>query len=300
MHLASDLGGRSLAENTLHVVAAGSYGLAVHAVLLRVASSSVARRVVAGCVVLLTEGSNVVLKHVLAVLKRSAAGDNVLILEVEDLLHKTDDRGSVGGEHNGALGHTEDQGGALACANQQVWVGLVDDGDSVRSANLCEREANSGLEVEAWVLLLFVADEYSQHFTVSVAVKGVAESGQLLLELYIVLDDAVVHDRELFAVGSVRVRVAVRRGAVGSPAGVCDAEASLLELWVSLAGVLEVDHLASPLLYAEFPLVSGNASETGRVVTAVLHACKSLQEYVDGGALAEVCNDSAHLAATDG
>ena len=60
------------------------------------------------------------------------------------------------------------------------------------------------------------------HFGVGLAGELDTVFGELLAQLAEILDDAVVHDRDVF--GRVRMGVALGRLAVGGPAGVADAD----------------------------------------------------------------------------
>jgi len=65
-----------------------------------------------------------------------------------------------------------------------------------------------------------IAQQHCGNLGVRLGLEGVTLGYQLQLELGEVLDDAVVDQGQLAAVGQVRVRVLVRGAAVRSPAGV--------------------------------------------------------------------------------
>jgi hypothetical protein len=62
-----------------------------------------------------------------------------------------------------------------------------------------------------------------EHFGVGLRVKGVAFALELVAERGVVLDHAVVHERELAALIKVRMRFGIADAAVRRPARVGDA-----------------------------------------------------------------------------
>src|SRR6185437_5855414 len=73
----------------------------------------------------------------------------------------------------------------------------------------------------------FTTDEVSDDFGVGVAGKGDAVMNQFGMEFGMVFDDAVVNDSHPSAGVHMRVRVAIIRSAVSSPAGVPDSDRAL-------------------------------------------------------------------------
>lgn len=74
------------------------------------------------------------------------------------------------------------------------------------------------------------------HLGVRLRTEGDAIGQQLLLEEGVVLDDAVVDQRELVVIGQVRVGIDVGWTAMGGPAGMADADRRLVHS-VLLGGV---------------------------------------------------------------
>jgi hypothetical protein len=116
---------------------------------------------------------------------------------------------------------------------------------------------------------------------------GVAELGPQRL---VVLDDAVVDDRDPTGRVHVRVGVAVGRLAVGRPAGVPDAGPGRQRL--GLERVDELLELAGPLHHAQVTPVVGD--DAGGVVAPVLEARESGHDAVDGVGPAGDADDAAH------
>ena len=114
-----------------------------------------------------------------------------------------------------------------------------------------------------------------------------------------VLDDPVVDERELAAVGQVRVGVEVGGSTVGGPAGVADSGLrsgqrvglDLLGQGGELSGLLRRGELT----------VFGHERHTGRVVAAVFEPLQAAEHDIErrvvgivNGGLGYIANDSTH------
>jgi len=134
---------------------------------------------------------------------------------------------------------------------------------------------------------------------VRLGLEGVTLGYQLQLELGEVLDDAVVDQGQLAAVGQVRVRVLVRGAAVRSPAGVADTGERLRQRVLLQFGE-EIDQLAGLLPGLDGPL--GDHRHPRRVITPVLQAAQSLKDNIQrtvtgiptASRMAHISNDSTH------
>ena len=119
---------------------------------------------------------------------------------------------------------------------------------------------------------------------------------QLSAQLGEVLDDAVVHDVDLALAVGVRVRVDVRRLAMGGPASVPDAEMAGRHPCLELGD--EVVDLGLGLGDARPDQRSGpwrlQHGDPGRVIAAVLEAFQAVHEDRGGLLIAQVTDDPAH------
>src|SRR5690606_13421719 len=117
---------------------------------------------------------------------------------------------------------------------------------------------------------------------------------QTLLQLDVVLDDAVVDDRHAAVLGEMRVGVDIVGLAVGSPARVPEPQAAHRQ--VAGDGVLERLQLAGTLGGRQ-PQHGGRGDgddKPGRVVATVLKTAEAVQEDVSGLPAAYVTDDSTH------
>ena len=130
------------------------------------------------------------------------------------------------------------------------------------------------------------------HFGVGLGDEFGALGGQLAAQLDEILDDAVVHDRELF--GGVRMGVVLGRPAVGRPAGVADADGPQQRL----AGetrfqILQLALGAPPRQHAV--LERGDARG---IIAAVFEALERIDQLRRGRLLADDTDNPAHAGRT--
>ena len=129
--------------------------------------------------------------------------------------------------------------------------------------------------------------------SVSVSVTNLAPLAcQLAAQLDEILDDAVVHDRELF--GGVRMGVVLGRAAVGRPAGVADADRSQQRLGgEALLQILELALGAPPRQHAVL-----ERRDARGIIAAVFEALERIDQLRRGRLLADDTDNPAHAGRT--
>ena len=90
--------------------------------------------------------------------------------------------------------------------------------DGERAVELCNGRVERTQHVTVEVLLHEVCD----YLSVGLGHEGVPRRPEAVTELHVVLNDAVVDDRDLAGAVDVRVRVYLRGGAVRCPTSVAD------------------------------------------------------------------------------
>ena len=118
--------------------------------------------------------------------------------------------------------HADHERTGLAGGHQAVWMGFVEHHNGVSANHFFQRDAHGVGKVESCGGHDFL-DEMRQHLGVGVADQGVPTVREQLFERLVILDDAVVNDRDFSFAAHVRVGVAVAWGAMGGPTGVSDA-----------------------------------------------------------------------------
>ena len=137
--------------------------------------------------------------------------------------------------------------------------------------------------------LHLVGDEMDDGFGVGVGLELVAALRKLGLELAIVLDDAVVHDRDLGA--HVRMRVALGRPTVRRPARVADAGVPRRAARVR-GGSRDCVSLPSARRRSRCPF--STVATPARVVAAILEAPQRVDEIGRDGLRAQNADDATH------
>jgi len=112
----------------------------------------------------------------------------------------------------------------------------------------------------AEVVLQHLLDEVGDDLGIGLAREGVVL--EFLLEFEVVLDDAVVDDRDLASAIVVGMRIRIRRLPVGRPAGVPEATTGRRRLWE-----LELIDLAGLLVHGELAVLPKR--DARRVVAAI-------------------------------
>jgi hypothetical protein len=112
---------------------------------------------------------------------------------------------------------------------------------------------------------------------------------QLLFQLEVVLDDAVVHHDHLPRAVAMRVRILFRRPSVGRPAGMADAGETLQRLAVQ--PVLQIAELALGATARQHATLE--RGDTGGVVAAVFEALQRIDKLPRHRFMAENSDNSA-------
>ena len=228
-------------------------------------------------------------------LDRGAAdvGDVAFFEEHEPAGHGQQ-RGDVRGHEVFVDAQTDDHGTTFARQDDALGLGFADYRQRVGALELGHGGAH-GLE-EIFLRGEMEVHAVRDHFGVGFGGEGVAGLLELFAQLFVVLDDAVVNDREA-AERDVRMRVALGRDAVRGPARVRDAD--LAVRGVGFDRVLEHLDLADGAQALEL----GGAVEhgdAGGVVAAVFEAAQPLHQDRDDVALSDGSDDAAHLKVSGG
>src|SRR5690606_3760278 len=109
---------------------------------------------------------------------------------------------------------------AHSSAVQRTGFILVDDAQGVGAMQFRQGAAEGAQQIR--FLLIVVGQQVGDYFCVRFRGEAVTEVGQLFTQDAVVFDDAVMHDGQ--ALGNVRVGIALSGLAVGSPAGMGDAQ----------------------------------------------------------------------------
>src|SRR5690606_18552368 len=144
----------------------------------------------------------------------------VALLQIDELVGDLQQGERVGGNKRLFTGLPYYQRAAHARAIKRVGLVLVNDAKRVSAMQLAEGGAEGAQQVG--LLLIVVGQQVGDHFGIGFGSKDVAEICELFTQGAVVFDDAVMDDGQAFR--NMRVGVVLGRFAVGSPAGVGDAQ----------------------------------------------------------------------------
>ena len=128
----------------------------------------------------------------------------------------------VGSQEVFTQAQTDHQRAATAGGDQTIRLLSADHRQTVSTVQFFD----SGLEGHGQIgqILEFVVQQVGDDFGVGVRGEHVTQGFELFAQGFVVLDDAVVHHRQI--TGEMRVSVALARRTVSGPAGVGDAQAT--------------------------------------------------------------------------
>ncbi len=202
--------------------------------------------------------------------------DHIAFFQVADVLGDLQQGRGVGSQEilaGSLLAHSEQQRRSAPRADHGVGFGRTERGDGIGSFKLrhgqvnCLAQALAGRDV--------MVDQVRDHLGVGIGGEAIALRNQAGADLLMVLDDAVVHHRNLMPAASreMRVGVVLVDPAVGRPAGMGDA-----------GGRVGVDFLGHPVQFGDPPdgahaldlLVEDR--DSGRIVAAVLELTQAFDQ----------------------
>ena len=220
----------------------------------------------------------------------AAYDGDIAVLEVDHLVGVLNDGTGVGAEEEFVVADAHHQRALLAGGNNLVGVALVEHRNGIGANHLAERHLHRRQQVDALVFL-DILDELDEHLGVGVALELHAFLLQLLLQVGVVLDDAVVDDGQIARLRIMGVRIAARRLAVGSPAGVGNADGAADVLVGAI--LAEVVNLALRLIDIQLALAV-DKRHACRVVATILEPAQSFYQDGEGIFLSDISYYSAH------
>ena len=140
----------------------------------------------------------------------------IAVLQIHDAPRHRQERGDIRGGEILAVADAKEKRRSAACDDHSIRVARRDDGKGERAVELGDRAHRGGEERRRRLAVL--GHEMRHDFGVGVRGKRIAGALQPLADRLVVLDDAVVHERDV--AGEVRVRIALGRRAVRRPARV--------------------------------------------------------------------------------
>ena len=217
---------------------------------------------------------------------------NLTILQIHHLIRMLYDRSRITGdiEIQIILTHTNDQRTRLASSHQMARVILLDNGNGIRTDGIVQSLTNGRNQVLA-ILLIVEINQLHQHLGIGSTFKLIALLDELFLQYLVVLDDTIMHQRQVTAHAHMRMGVGSRRLTMGSPAGMGDTHMTAAILLGSHR--LQVAHLTLCLIHIQL-ILTVYQCHAGTVISTILQFLQALDEDRIGIILTNISNYSTH------
>ena len=210
----------------------------------------------------------------------------VAILQIGDLVGEGRERQRVRAHEHLAIAIADGERAALARHDHEIVIAAEDHGDGEGAFQPLQRMIDGADRIVAGPHL--AGDEMGDDLGVGVAREGGALGQELFLQLAEVLDDAVMHHRDV--VGHMRVRIGLGGLAVGRPAGVADA--GLAEKRRRFEPRLEIAQLAFRAPAPELAVL--HRGDARGIVAAIFEPLQRIDELSRDRPSAENANNAAH------
>ncbi len=151
--------------------------------------------------------------------------DDLALFDDDDPPRMPQDGGDIRGEEVLAVTQPGNQRTRLARADDTIGMLTTDHRDGIRAGDPPQRRAHGGDEVAARGER--VLDQVREHLSIRLGAEGVAARRQLVTQRGIVLNDAVMHHRQVLAAIRVGMRVVVIGAPMRRPACMADAYAAV-------------------------------------------------------------------------
>ncbi len=210
----------------------------------------------------------------------------IAVFEIGDFVGEGRECQGVGADEHFASAIADGERAALTGDDHEVVIAAKDHGKRKCAFEPLQRVIDGAHRIVPGTQL--AGDEMGDDLGVGVAGEGGAFSHQLLFQLAKILDDAVMHDRDI--VGHMRVRVGLGRLAVGRPAGMADAglahERRILEARLEIA---QFAFGAPPVERAV-----RHRGDAGGIVAAIFEPLQRVDQLLRNRSPAKDSDDATH------
>ena len=212
---------------------------------------------------------------------------HLFVAEEHDVARVAQDGGDVGRDEELAVAEADDDRRTVADGDDLFRIVGRNQHEREQPAHQQQRAADRVLEAVVFHLAL---DQVRDDFRVGFGDELVALALQLLLQVEVVLDDAVVDDDDLAGAVAVRMGVFFGRPAVRRPARVADAVVA--DSGCRVDDVFEVRELAGAA--PQFDAAVAHDGDARRVVAAIFEPPQAVDEHRHDFLRSDVADDSAH------
>ena len=212
------------------------------------------------------------------------------VLHISDIPGMADDRSDIGGDEALPLAEAQQKRRVLAHGNEPVRCVGGHDAQSVGTLHGVDHPPDGLHHVST--LFIVVVQKLHHHLGVGLGTKLIALVQELAFQLRKVLDNTVVHHRNVAAAAHMGMGIDVVGFAVGGPAGVTDAQAAG-QVRPLVGQILQHLQAALGLLHPHPAFTA--YGDTGGVIAAVFQPLQSVQQNGGGLLPAHITYDSTHI-----
>ena len=200
--------------------------------------------------------------------------DDVALFQIDELVGRAGQRQRVGRQEVLSLAHAHHQRRPGTRAHHTVRLLLAEHGNGVSAVQTTRRQTHGLIQVARRAVRQNVMDQMRDDFGVGLRHELVAKTTQLVTQAFVVLDDAVVHQRH-FVARENGVRVVRDRRAMGRPTGMGNARlARQLRLRKLLVEIRHTRHATRTLRHTVL-----QHRHAARVVTAILQTAQPFDQH---------------------
>ena len=219
---------------------------------------------------------------------------HVAVAKEEQVARVVQDGRNVAGDKVLILAQADDRRRAVARRDDLVRRVAADDGQSEDALQHLHRLAHGLFQRKLLVLVLQnveLFDQVRDDLGIGLGLVGMALFAQHLLQLEVILHNAVVHHNDGAAAIAVGMRVLFAGAAVRGPARVADAVGAVNRMLAD--DLFEVAQLAFGAAQLQSLGTAGHG-DARRIVSAILQAAKAVNDDRDYLLLTNVSDDSTH------
>ena len=213
---------------------------------------------------------------------------DIAIGEEKNLARMMKQRGNIAGDKIFIFAKAHDRRRTEPRGDDFVGLTRRENGERVNA-----REALDGLAdsiFERLILEIFL-DEMRDNFGIGFSDELVAFAHQFVLQLEIILDDAVVHHDDFPGAIAMRMRIFFSGAAVRGPARVADAIDPIYGVFAE--HFLEIAQLSGCTANFELAIVVHNGDPRG-IIAAIFEAAQAVQNQRNNFFRSDITNNSAH------
>ncbi len=211
---------------------------------------------------------------------------HVALFEIDDVPGMREHGHDVRGDVGGLLRSPDNQRTPRSRRDQTLRLFFTDHREGVAAADFLRGGTHGFGQVHSALQML--VDEMSDNLRIRLGLKGVTLFLQLLFERLVVLDDPVMDEHA--SVRSMRMRILLRRFAVGRPSGMADADKAVDGLFRQR--LLQIRELTDAP--ADFDFFTLHHRHAGRVVASVFEFGQTGDQNWDRFLVADISDDTAH------